>query len=80
MKQHSYTEEGFRIVSESDRCALWEKDSRPCYWGWTEDCFFCRYSNFRTPEYWEPTDAENRAGQLLSVCRNEQNKRPNITL
>ena len=75
MAQYSYNQEGFRIVSESDRCPLWEKGSQPCRFGWAEDCFFCRFSNFRTPEYWERIDAETRTGKLHSLCRNEKNKR-----
>ncbi len=75
MEQCSYNGDGFRIVSESDQCPLWEKGSLPCRFGWTKDCFFCRFSNFRTSEYRERMEAESRTGKLYSICRNEQNKR-----
>lgn len=75
MEQSNYTADGFRIISESDGCPLWEKESLPCRCGWAKDCFFCKYSDFRTSEYRERMEAESRTGKLYSVCHNEKNKR-----
>lgn len=74
MNEKRYTEDGFLIVSESDRCASWEKDAQPCRCGCAEDCFFCKFSDFRTPEYRERMVDAAQTGKLYSVCRNEKNK------
>ena len=71
-----YSAEGYRIVSEIDHCAFWEKDSVPCYGSGTTDCFFCRYADFRTPESIRRAEEMPRRSIIYSVCQNEKNKKP----
>jgi hypothetical protein len=70
-----YTENGYLIVSESDKCPFWEKDTQPCTTGWNPDCFFCRFGGFRTSEYIRYAEEMPRGGPLHSVCRNEKNRK-----
>ena len=51
MKEKKYTPDGYLVVSEMDTCSLWEKDTIPCKSGCNNRCFFCRFGEFRTPEY-----------------------------
>ena len=74
MEEGKYTKDGFLIVSELSRCPLFEKDvsaPRSC----RADCFFCKYSDFRKPEYIERVENEAQGGVLYSVCHNESNKK-----
>jgi hypothetical protein len=50
LNEKKYTDDGFLVVSESHTCPLWEKDSKPCRSGWTHDCFFCKFADFRSEE------------------------------
>ena len=74
MKEKQYSAGGFLVVSESHQCPLWEKTPLPCRSGWSRDCFFCRYADFRTPEFQQRMEATAPNGQWYSVCRNEKNK------
>ena len=53
MADKEYNEDGYLIVSELYCCHLWEKDTIPCMADWKKDCFSCRFSDFRTPEFIE---------------------------
>lgn len=75
MSEKKYTEDGYRIVSESDKCPLWAKDTSPCNTGWNPDCFFCKFADFRKLEYRNRVENEERKGKLYSVCHNEKNKK-----
>ena len=75
MSEKKYTDNGFLIVSESDTCPLWEKDTRPCKSGWTRACFFCKYADFRTDETIRRAEEMPRGEKLYSVCCNEENKK-----
>ena len=77
MEEKKYAEDGYLIVSESDRCSLWEKDTIPCRSGYTKACFFCRYADFRTPESIRRAEEMPRGRKLVSVCQNEKNKKTN---
>ena len=74
MTEKRYANDGYLIVSELDRCPFFGKDesARLCE---CEDCFFCKFSDFRKREYIEQVEAEARRGVLYSVCHNEKNKR-----
>ena len=74
MNEKKYTEDGFLIVAESDRCALWEKDDYPCRYGCAKDCFFCRFSDFRKPDYQGQMEMKPQNDKLHSVCHHEKNK------
>jgi hypothetical protein len=74
LSEKKYTKEGYLVVAESDKCPLWEKTTRPCNSGWTRDCFFCKYADFRTPEFIQRAEEEGINGKLYSVCHNEKNK------
>ena len=74
MKEKKYTNDGFLIVSESDTCPYWEKDTRPCRSGWTEACFFCKYSHFRTEECIKRAEELPRGTMLYNICTNGKNK------
>ena len=75
MTEKGYAPDGYLVVSELDRCPFFEKDesARRCD---SEDCFFCKFSDFRKREYIERVESEARKGVLYSVCHNEKNKKP----
>ena len=75
MNEKKHNEEGCLIVSETDTCPLWEKDTIPCRWGCHNDCFFCRFGGFRTPEYIRYAEEMPRGEPLHSVCRHEKNRK-----
>ena len=69
-----YTDEGLLIVSELERCEFFEKDAsapKAC----SCDCFYCKFSNFRSREYIEQVQNEEQNGVLFGVCHNENNKK-----
>ena len=74
MEENKYTSDGYLIVSELSHCPLFEKDSAApkssC-----DDCFFCKYSDFRKREYIERIENEARGGVLYSACHNDGNKK-----
>ena len=74
LTEKKYTSDGFLYVSELDRCPLFEKESavRSCR---SEDCFYCKFSDFRKREYIERVETEVRRGVLYSVCHNVKNKK-----
>ena len=75
LTEKRYADDGFLYVSELDRCPFFEKGeaaSQPCC---GDDCFFCKFSDFRKREYIERVEAESRKGVLYSVCHNEKNKK-----
>ena len=74
LDEKKFTSEGFLIISESDTCSLWERDTKPCCSGWTRACFFCKYADFRTDETIRRTESMPRGTKLYSVCQNEKNK------
>ena len=74
MAEKRYTEDGWLIVSELGCCQYFEKDksaTRACS---SEDCFFCKFSDFRKHEFVEQVEREARKGILYSVCHNVKNK------
>ena len=75
MDEKKYTEDGYAIVSETDKCPLWEKDTVPCRSGYTKACFFCRFTDFRSEETIRRAEKMPRGEPLHSVCRNKKNKR-----
>ena len=75
MEEKKYTEDGYLVVSESQTCPLWEKDTIPCSTGRTRACFFCRFTDFRTEKTIRRAEEMPRGEPLHSVCRNEKNKR-----
>lgn len=78
MKVKEYTEDGLLIVSESDRCALWEKTTRPCREFCSKDCFFCKFADFRTPEFISSVENVPRNGKWYSICHHESNRRDTL--
>lgn len=75
MNDKKYDTNGYLIVCEVDSCPLWEKDTIPCMAGWDRDCFFCRYSDFRTKEFIDKVEREPKTGEWCSICRNEKNRK-----
>ena len=75
MNKKKYTKDGNLIVSETEQCPLWEKDTVPCRSGYTKACFFCRFADFRTEEFIRQAEEVPRGTILNSVCHNEKNKR-----
>ena len=74
MGEKEYTNDGRLIISELSRCPLFERDEaspKSC----SEDCFFCKFSDFRKREYIERIENEARSGVLYSACHNEKNKK-----
>ena len=74
-KDKAYADDGSLIVSELDRCPFFEKDPSCVRLGYDEDCFFCKFSDFRKREYIARVETEARRGVLYSVCHNEKNKK-----
>lgn len=70
-----YSEDGCLIVSELGRCPFFEKDASSARLCGSDDCYFCKYSDFRKREYIERVDYEARRGVLYSICHNEHNRR-----
>ena len=73
MNEKKYNENGYLIISEMDTCPFWEKDTIPCRSGWTQACFFCRFTDFRTDETIRCAEELPRGTKLYSVCQNEKN-------
>ena len=75
MNEKKYTDDGYLIVSETDKCPLWEKDTKPCRSGWANACFFCQFADFRTEDTIRRAQEMPCGTKLYSVCQNEKNKR-----
>ena len=78
MTEKRYAEDGYLIVSELSKCPLFEKDKAAARVCSGDDCFSCRFSDFRKREYIEQVKREARKGVLYSVCRNEKNRKTTI--
>ena len=74
-EERRYTEEGLLIVSELSRCPFFSSDTSSDGACEFEDCFFCKFSDFRKREYIEKMKSENHSGVLYSVCHNEKNNK-----
>ena len=74
MKEKKYDANGFLLVSELQKCPYFEKHPsvRLCN---HEDCFFCKYSDFRKQDYIDSVKTEARKGVLYSICHNRRNQR-----
>ena len=70
-----YADSGYLIVSELERCPFFEKGEVAARLCCSDDCFFCKFSDFRKQEYIEKVKTNARKGVLYSVCHNEKNKR-----
>ena len=75
MNEKRYDENGYLIISETDSCPLWEKDAIPSAFACTKDCFYCRFTDFRTEETIMRAQGTPQDAKLYSICRNEKNKR-----
>ena len=69
-----YAEDGSLIVSELWRCPFFEKGASGAQMCDSNDCFSCKYSDFRKQEYIDRVMRESRRGVLYSVCHNKKNK------
>ena len=72
--EKKYANNGCLIVSELSSCSLFEKDltsPKSC----REDCFFCRFSDFRKLDYIETLRCDSPKAVLYSICHNENNKK-----
>ena len=76
MNEKRYDENGYLIISETDSCPLWEKDTIPSAFACTKDCFYCRFTDFRTEETIIRAREISKDTKLYSICRNEKNKKP----
>lgn len=75
MNEKKYNENGYLIISEMDTCPLWERDNVPSIFGCTQDCFYCRFTDFRTEETITRAQQVPRGSKLYSICRNEKNRK-----
>ena len=75
MEEKRYAEDGYLIVSELYRCPFFEKDSAVIKSCCSEDCFFCKYSDFRKMDYIRQLEESPKKGALYSICHNESNKK-----
>ena len=78
MQEKKYAEDGCLIVSELGRCPFFVRDDSAARLCGGDDCFFCKYADFRKREYIERVEREAQSGVLYSVCHNEKNKRDAI--
>ena len=74
MNDKKYDENGYLIISETDACPLWEKDTIPSAFDCTKDCFYCRFADFRTEETIIHAKGIPRGAKLYSICGNEKNR------
>ena len=74
MNDKKYDENGYLIISEMDTCPLWEKDTVPSIYRCTQDCFYCRFADFRTEETITSAKEIPRGEKLYSICGNEKNR------
>ena len=75
MNDKKYNENGYLIISEMDTCPLWEKDTVPSIFGCTQDCFYCRFTDFHTEETIMRAQEASQGKILYSICRNEKNRK-----
>ena len=78
MDEKKYTNDGFLIVAETDKCTMWEADAIPCRTVRNRDCFFCKYADFRTEETIRRTEGLPRGTKLYSICQNKENKKSDM--
>jgi hypothetical protein len=78
-EKKKYADDGSLIVSELGHCAFFEKDSSCERLCGGEDCFFCKFSDFRKRKYIEKVNRENHLGILYSLCHNEKNNKNKST-
>ena len=69
-----YAEDGSLIVSELWRCPFFEMNPSGAQRCCSNDCFGCKYSDFRKQEYIDRIERQPRRGILYSICHNEKNK------
>ena len=74
-EEKRYAIDGCLIVSELGRCPFFARDASAPKLCEFEDCFFCKFSDFRKRDYIERVENEARKGILYSVCHNENNKK-----
>jgi hypothetical protein len=75
VNEKKYNENGYLIISEMDTCPFWEKDTVPSIFGCTQDCFYCRFTDFRTEKTITRAQQVPRGSKLYSICQNEKNRR-----
>ena len=75
MGEKKYTEEGYLVVAETDKCLLWELGSESRTYPSTTDCYYCKFADFRTEETIRRTEEMPRGTKLYTVCQNENNKK-----
>ena len=75
VNEKKYDEDGYLIISETDSCPLWEKDTIPSAFVCTKDCFYCAFSNFRQDEYMQSLGDKEKGEKLYSICHNEFNRK-----
>ena len=75
MNEKQYTDDGFLVVTETDTCPLWEQGERSKIISPLHDCFFCKYSDFRTIEFIQKVENVPKTGKWQSPCHNPKNKR-----
>ena len=75
VNEKKYDEDGYLIISETDSCSLWEKDTIPSAFVCTKDCFYCAFSNFRQDEYMQSLGDKEKGEKLYSICHNEVNRK-----
>lgn len=74
-EEKRYTDDGCLIVSELGRCPFFEKDASSARICGSNDCYFCKYSDFRKREYIERIECKAHSGVLYSICHNEHNRK-----
>ena len=74
-EEKRYASDGCLVVSELSRCPFFSRDASFAGSCDFEDCYFCKFSDFRKRDYIELVENEARKGILYSVCHNENNKK-----
>lgn len=63
------------MVTETDTCPLWEPGEQSKLILPLHDCFFCKYSEFRTIEFIQKVENVPKICKWQSPCHNHKNKR-----
>ena len=75
--EEKYNKDGWLIVSELGECPFFERNPSVSS-SYSRDCYFCRFSDFRRPDYIEAARPDPVRGELYGICHNENNKNKNI--
>ena len=75
MIDQKYTENGYLVVAETDKCPLWELGSESRTYPSTTDCYYCKFADYRTEEVKTRAKEMPRGEKRHSVFKDKKNKK-----